>query len=275
MKNDRHLNHPAHKTTCQNRPISWPFSSSFSNGKEKDYESGFHYYGARYYWGELLTGWLSIDPMSDKYPSISPYAYCAWNPIKLMDPDGRDWVLVTGDKVRWYGGEKGDRSNLMHTYNSASGYMDEHKDFRQAKYQHKKNCGPTPAGEYRINLVPDPNRVANANYDDGQLIRNKDGGIELIPESFKGRYFEYTYESWGKRRALLQPVNVTGAGSNERDNNSYYLHDSEKCYTHGCTEVESEFFDQLIEYRDAGNKKISVVVEYPSDNHKTYSNACE
>ena len=34
--------------------------------------------------------WLSIDPMSDKYPSISPYAYCAWNPVKLVDPDGRE-----------------------------------------------------------------------------------------------------------------------------------------------------------------------------------------
>ncbi len=65
-------------------------SCSF-NGKEKDYESGFHYYGARYYWSELLTGWLSVDPMADKYPSISPYAYCAWNPVKLVDPDGRDF----------------------------------------------------------------------------------------------------------------------------------------------------------------------------------------
>lgn len=59
------------------------------NGKEKDYESGFHYFGARYYWSELLTGWLSVDPMADRYPSISPYAYCAWNPVKLIDPDGR------------------------------------------------------------------------------------------------------------------------------------------------------------------------------------------
>ena len=58
------------------------------NGKEKDYESGFHYYGARYYWSEVLTGWLSVDPMADKYPSISPYAYCIWNPVKLVDPDG-------------------------------------------------------------------------------------------------------------------------------------------------------------------------------------------
>ena len=80
----------AHKTAHQNHAVSWSFSRSDCNGKEKDYESGFHYYGARYYWSELLTGWLSVDPMADKYPSISPYAYCAWNPVKLVDPDGED-----------------------------------------------------------------------------------------------------------------------------------------------------------------------------------------
>ena len=60
------------------------------NGKEKDYESSYHYFGARYYDCEALTGWLSVDPMADKYPSMSPYAYCAWNPVKLVDPDGRE-----------------------------------------------------------------------------------------------------------------------------------------------------------------------------------------
>ena len=75
------------------------------NGKEKDYESGFHYYGARYYWSEVLTGWLSVDPMMDKYPSISPYAYCMWNPVKLVDPDGREideWQfnLLTGEMIK-------------------------------------------------------------------------------------------------------------------------------------------------------------------------------
>ena len=43
-----------------------------------------------------MTMWLSVDPMTDKYPSINPYAYCAWNPVKLVDPDGMeavdDWV---------------------------------------------------------------------------------------------------------------------------------------------------------------------------------------
>ena len=40
-----------------------------------------------------LSIWLSVDPMSDKYPGVSPYAYCANNPVRLVDPDGREiWV---------------------------------------------------------------------------------------------------------------------------------------------------------------------------------------
>ena len=90
------MSHLAHKIDHQNHAVSWSFSHLNSNGKEKDYESGFHYYGARYYWSELLTGWLSVDPMMDKYPSLSPYNYCAWNPVKLVDPDGRE-VYITGE----------------------------------------------------------------------------------------------------------------------------------------------------------------------------------
>ena len=60
-------------------------------GKERDEETGYGYFGARYMDHELMTMWLSVDPMADKYPSISPYAYCAWNPVKLIDPDGKDW----------------------------------------------------------------------------------------------------------------------------------------------------------------------------------------
>ena len=61
-------------------------------GKERDEETGYGYFGARYMDHELMTMWLSVDPMADKYPSISPYAYCAWNPIIAIDPSGMDSV---------------------------------------------------------------------------------------------------------------------------------------------------------------------------------------
>ena len=37
-----------------------------------------------------------MDPMADKYPSLSPFAYCANNPVMLVDPDGRE-IWITGD----------------------------------------------------------------------------------------------------------------------------------------------------------------------------------
>ncbi len=57
------------------------------SAKEKDSETGLSYFGSRYYSSDLSI-WLSVDPKSDNYPSLSPYVYCANNPVKLVDPDG-------------------------------------------------------------------------------------------------------------------------------------------------------------------------------------------
>ena len=77
-----------HPESIDNQCVYLYQNHSNSTGKEKDVETGYGYFGARYMDHELMTMWLSVDPMVDKYPSISPYAYCAWNPVKLVDPDG-------------------------------------------------------------------------------------------------------------------------------------------------------------------------------------------
>ena len=82
-----------HGTTFTNdyvQSCSVDFRGCSFTGKERDEETGYGYFGARYMDHELMTMWLSVDQMADKYPSISPYAYCAWNPIKLVDPDGKE-----------------------------------------------------------------------------------------------------------------------------------------------------------------------------------------
>jgi len=71
-------------------------------GKERDSETGYGYFGARYMDHELTTMWLSVDPMADKYPSISPYAYCAWNPLNVVDPNGLDTFHIFINEGRIY-----------------------------------------------------------------------------------------------------------------------------------------------------------------------------
>ena len=89
-----------------------PFTNSICftfSAKEKDAETGYSYFGARYYNSDLSI-WLSVDPMSDKYPSLSPYVYCANNPIRLVDPNGEEiWIPGIDEKGNvTYTAEKGD-----------------------------------------------------------------------------------------------------------------------------------------------------------------------
>jgi RHS repeat-associated protein len=78
--------------------ITIKYSQSFT-GKERDSETGFSYFGARYYDSDILTGWLSVDPMADKYPGLSPYNYCALNPIRVIDPNGDSCVILLASKA--------------------------------------------------------------------------------------------------------------------------------------------------------------------------------
>ncbi|MDD3630012.1 MAG: hypothetical protein PHF55_03160 [Bacteroidales bacterium] len=59
----------------------------YSNYKELDNETSYTYFGARYYDSEL-SSWLSVDPMSDEWSWVSPYAYCQRNPLVLVDASG-------------------------------------------------------------------------------------------------------------------------------------------------------------------------------------------
>ena len=78
----------------------WTFTFS---AKERDSETGLSYFGSRYYSSDLSI-WLSVDPQSDKYASLSPYVYCADNPVKMVDPNGEDiWEInENGEIVNHY-----------------------------------------------------------------------------------------------------------------------------------------------------------------------------
>ena len=104
----------------------WSFTFS---AKERDSETGLSYFGSRYYSSDLSV-WLSVDPQSDKYPSLSPYTYCANNPVKLVDPNGEEiddnldkWKYnKTTRKLDWISNEGGKCHQIVvETENTPSG----------------------------------------------------------------------------------------------------------------------------------------------------------
>ena len=104
-------------------------------GKERDEETGYGYFGARYMDHELMTMWLSVDPMADKYPSISPYAYCAWNPVKLVDPDGREFDPTTEEKyIKPYENEVRERIKRIDALRGTADWKPEY-DGQYSEYQ--------------------------------------------------------------------------------------------------------------------------------------------
>ncbi len=90
--------------TVQETNHYYPFGGLFStstnvqpykyNGKELDTKKGLNLYdyGARHY-DAALGRWHVVDPLAEKYGALSPYGYCANNPIKFSDLDGRKIVV--------------------------------------------------------------------------------------------------------------------------------------------------------------------------------------
>ena len=81
---------PFGEVFVEERNASWSTPYKF-NGKEQDEETGLCYYGARYY-DPRTSVWLSVDPLAEMYPNIGSYVYCADNPVKYVDPDGRKFT---------------------------------------------------------------------------------------------------------------------------------------------------------------------------------------
>jgi RHS repeat-associated protein len=65
------------------------------NGKEKQTDFGLNWldYGARQY-DPVVARWHSVDPLADKYLSISSFVYTLNNSIKYIDPNGEEVYIL-------------------------------------------------------------------------------------------------------------------------------------------------------------------------------------
>ncbi len=87
------------------------------NGKEYDPMHGLNEYdyGARQY-DPARAQFTTMDPLCEKYYHISPYAYCAGNPVNAVDPDGRyiDVMPFGDNKYKIIGGYLDNDPNIYY-----------------------------------------------------------------------------------------------------------------------------------------------------------------
>ena len=102
-------------------------------GKELDRTLGLDLYDfeARMY-DPVLARFCQPDPMAGKYPWLSPYAYCANNPIRYIDPSGQIIMLAGWEYTRdreYFGNDMHIQylrlgMNIVHDFGSAQMVQD-------------------------------------------------------------------------------------------------------------------------------------------------------
>ena len=230
------------------------FSLSYSTGKERDEETGYGYFGARYMDYELMTMWLSVDPMADKYPSISPYSYCAWNPVKLVDPDGEEiemnpYLIFNGAKrclQIW------DDNNTPDTYNDDT-FIGEY----EAANNTIKGCKKWPDGIYSTDPDFRTKRHTHSN-----LFDNEGRPVDS-PESSYGAGGIYQATTFTEDDGTIRTGMGIHAGRENKGNHPWDL----GRYTKGCIRTTSDAMNAI----DAAIKAYGPLVRIIIQNNRTSS----
>ena len=68
-------------------------------GKERDSETSYDYFGARYY-DSRIGRWGATDPLFEKHIQFTPYNYVLNNSMILIDPDGRQIYFSDIQNIR-------------------------------------------------------------------------------------------------------------------------------------------------------------------------------
>jgi len=86
-------------------PSGLPWAESINSGAQSRKYNGKEWiemHGLDEYYSQARTLYPAIvrtptmDPLCEKYYSISPYAWCGNNPVNVIDPDGREGIVVSG-----------------------------------------------------------------------------------------------------------------------------------------------------------------------------------
>jgi RHS repeat-associated protein len=219
----QHLHYlPFGEDWVDQRNSSWNAPYTFS-GKEKDVETGYGYFGARYY-DSGLSIWLSVDPMSDKYPSMSPYNYCANNPVILVDPDGREiepYLIFNGDL---------NKIQIFDDNNTPDDYTD---DAFIGEYDAHNNVDKSSNGKWEDGVyeMQDKNSPHKHGKDKNGVKKDSKNGAYGEAGCYRAKSFKETMSN------LFRIGMAVHAG---RENKSFL-----KRFTMGCIRVEADAMEAI------------------------------
>lgn len=115
-------------------------------GKELERMHGLDLYdfGARSY-DALLVQWTGFDQLGENYYSMSPYTYCANNPLVIVDEDGKKIRIKSGNNRKFHEGFKA--SLILLKENKMDGLLAKLEKLPQTIYitaldSEKRNGGP-------------------------------------------------------------------------------------------------------------------------------------
>ncbi len=133
------------------------------NGKETDNETGTQDYGMRIY-NPALAKFLSLDPLSKKFPFYSPYSFAGNKPIIAIDLDGLEEKIVINNSYSLiYKGVDGKFHNrkLTEAEVKARGLPPMHIEKKWSELHPGEDNGPSGTGtltiENNIAILPDKN----------------------------------------------------------------------------------------------------------------------
>lgn len=170
---------------------------------------------------DQFARFLTIDPHAEKYYSWSPYAYVGNNPMRFIDPDGRDWIEnnKTGN-VEWR--KEINQDNVPKGYNYVG---TEYQGISILKFEPTNY--ETSKGHYSVLAIEigykDPSTGEQSNYNWVQTVERNDLPLTIDPVKDNGNRPFYQDKAWNKESQNVNGYNAVFSDKpNENQSNGYF-----------------------------------------------------